>query len=139
MPIILVPVGLVVYCLAVVLIFVFWCWFFDNPQEWDWFIPIVTSSFSLAIVCSFIEDKFKSYLSNVIISGLVAAFWICFVVVDVYGTVESFITGDFSMDNVDVLMFYLDKLLSSKIFAVMSVIMFFGNLGEYKKNQNTIQ
>lgn len=139
MPIILVPIGLVIYCLLVILIFGFWCWFFDKPQEWDWFIPITTSMMSLGGTNGFLEEKFKSPTSGVIVAGLVVAFWVIFVFVDIFGTVSSFVTGDFRMDNVDVLMFYLDKLLNSKIFAVVSAIIFLGIWDDYKKELNKNQ
>ena len=122
-----VPVALVCYVIFVVLILAFCNWFFDRPAEWPYLIPIVTSSFSLAVACGIAEEKLNSKAGAKITALLVAAFWILFVIADISGTVNDFIAvlagEDIETDVLDVIMFYVDVLLNSKIFAVVSCLL----------------
>ena len=131
--IVLVPLGLVVYVISVVLIFAFWCWFFDKPQEWTWFIPITTASFSLAIPCGFLEENFHSPVSAALVTIIVASFWVLFVIVDIGGSIADLVLGNTSVDNIDILMLYIDTLLNSKIFAFISVCLAGGTYTNLKK------
>ena len=127
-----VPVGLIIYVISVAAILAFCLWFFDKPHEWQTAIPIITSLFSLGIACGPIE-KF-SETSEKILTFIIAAFWILFVVIDTKGTIEDFIgffTGNTSTkDELDMLMFYIDSVLNAKIFAVVSGIMAFGSFNK---------
>lgn len=129
-----VPIGLIIYVISVAAIMSFCLWSFEKPQEWQTAIPIITSFLSLGIACGIAEDKF-SKASGVIVSFIVAAFWIAFIVIDTKGTIEDFI-GFFqgktpTADEIDMLMFYVDAFLNAKIFAVVSGLWAFGS---YKEN-----
>ena len=127
-----VPVGLVIYVIAVVAIMTFCLWFFDKPQEWRIAIPIITSLFSSSIACSIAEGISK--ISEKIVAALIALFWIAFVVVDVTGSIQNWISviqgKTPTMDEIDMVMFYVDGVLNAKIFAVVSGLIAFGNFSK---------
>lgn len=106
-----VPVALLCYVFFVVVISIFCNWFFDSPEEWPYLIPFVTSFFSLGLACFIAEEKFSSKSGAKITAMIIAAFWVIFVVADIVGAVD---------DVIAVLMLYVDVLLNSKIFAVVS-------------------
>ena len=125
-----VPVGLIIYVISVVSILAFCLWSFEKPQEWQTAIPIITSLFSITIANFVAEDKF-SKASGAVVSWIVAAFWIAFVVIDIKGDIQDII-GFFqgktpTMDEMDIVMFYVDGVLNAKIFAVVSGLWAFGS------------
>lgn len=111
--IISVPVALLCYVFFIVVTSIFCKWFFDRPEEWPYLIPIITSFFPMFMACIIAEEKFSSKSGAKITAIIIAAFWIIFVVAD--------ITGIFD-DIIAVLMLFMDVLLNSKIFAVVSCI-----------------
>ena len=122
-----VPVALACYVISVVLILMFCNWFFDKPREWSYAIPIITSSCSFIIACVVAEDKLSSKTGAKITAVIIAAFWIVFVIADISGGINDIITAlagkNPQPDTLDVLMFYVDVLLNSKIFAVVSCLL----------------
>ena len=125
-------IGLVIYLLFVALILAFCMWFFDKPHEWPYAIPIIISFFSLAITCG-ILDNFAKGLGTVV-AFIVAALWIAFIVIDVKGDIQDiigFFQGEMqTMDEMDMIMMYVDGVLNAKIFAVVSGIFAFGSSKE---------
>ena len=73
------------------------------------------------------EEKLSSKAGAKITAVIVAAFWIIFVVVDITGNLQDFVTvlagKNPKPDTIDVIMFYVDVLLNSKIFAVVSCLL----------------
>ena len=122
-----VPVALVCYVIAVVLISLFCQWFFDRPEDWPYLIPIITAGFSMAAAVGVAEEKFDSKPSAKVVAIIIAAFWVVFVIVDVAGGIQdliNFLAGkDPDPDALDVIMLYVDVLLNSKIFAVVSCLL----------------
>ena len=122
-----VPIALVCYVFFVVLFLVLCNWFFDRPADWPYVIPIIVSSFSLAGACAVAEEKLSSKAGAKITAMIVAAFWILFVIVDLTGNLNDIVTilagKNPKPDTLDVIMFYVDVLLNSKIFAVVSCLL----------------
>ena len=122
-----VPVALVCYVFFVVLFLVLCNWFFDRPADWPYLIPIIISSFSLGGACMVAEEKFSSKAGAKITAMIVAAFWILFVIVDITGNLQDLVMvlagKNPRPDTLDVIMFYVDVLLNSKIFAVVSCLL----------------
>lgn len=125
-----VPIALACYIISVAIILALCNWFFDKPSEWSYAIPIITSSCSLAIACGVAEEKLSSKTGAKIASVIIAAFWILFVIVDISGGINDIITvlagKNPEPDTLDVIMFYIDVLLNSKIFAVVSCLFTIG-------------
>lgn len=125
--IIIVPVSLLCYVISVVVTLIFCNWFFDRPEEWPYLIPFITSFISFGMACGLAEEKFSSKSGAKITAFLIAVFWIIFVVADIAGAVDdviSVLAGKYpDHDALDVIMFYVDVLLNSKIFAVVSGFM----------------
>ena len=125
-----VPVALIAYILSVVVLLVFFYWFFDKPAEWDYFIPITASLVSIAIAGGTAKDMAKSGKVESMVMGIIALFWIAVVVADIVGFASDIIdtlSGKrVTMDDTDVFMFYLDHIMSFKIFAVVSCLCAFG-------------
>ena len=121
-----VPVALLCYVFFVVVISIFCNWFFDRPEEWPYLIPFITSFFSFGMACGLAEDKFSSKSGAKVTAFLIAAFWVIFVVADIAGAVDdviSVLVGKYTgPSDLDVIMFYVDILLNSKIFAVVSCL-----------------
>lgn len=124
-------IGLVIYLLCVAAIMSFCLWSFEKPQEWQTAIPIITSLFSLAISCGILDNFTKGL--GAVLSLIVAAFWIAFVVIDITGNIQDiigFFQGETpTMDEMDIVMFYVDGVLNAKIFAVVSGLW---ALGQFK-------
>ena len=122
-----VPIALVCYVFFVALFLVLCNWFFDRPADWPYVIPIIVSSFSLAGACAVAEEKLSSKAGAKITAMIVAAFWILFVIVDLTGNLNDIVTilagKNPKPDTLDVIMFYVDVLLNSKIFAVVSCLL----------------
>lgn len=129
-----VPVALVIYVISVALILAFCNWFFDKPSDYPYLIPIITSSFSMALACMIAEEKLNSKAGAKIAAVLIAAFWIIFVIVDLSGSVKDIIdvlTGkELQPDALDIIMMYVDILLNSKIFAVVSCLVAAGQIND---------
>lgn len=129
-----VPVALVSYVIFVALILVFCNWFFDKPSDYPYLIPIITSSFSIGLACMVAEEKLNSKAGAKITAIIIAAFWIIFVIVDLSGSVKDIIdalTGkELQPDALDIIMMYVDILLNSKIFAVISCLFAAGQFND---------
>lgn len=73
------------------------------------------------------EEKFSSKAGAKITAMIVAAFWILFVIVDITGNLQDLVMvlagKNPRPDTLDVIMFYVDVLLNSKIFAVVSCLL----------------
>lgn len=127
-----VPVALLCYVISVVVILAFCNWFFDNPREWTYAIPIITSSCSLAIACYVAEEKLSSKTGAKLTAVIVATFWILFVIVDISGDLNDIVAvlagKNLEPDALDVIMMYVDVLLNSKIFAVVSCLLAAGQI-----------
>jgi len=131
-----VPVALVSYIIFVVLILAFCNWFFDRPGDWPYLIPIITSSFALGGACNIAEEKMSSKAGAKITAIIIAAFWIIFVIADITGNVQDIISvlagKNPQPDTLEIIMFYVDVLLNSKIFAVVSCLLAAGQINDYK-------
>ena len=72
----------------------------------------------------------KSGKVESMVMGIIALFWIAVVVADIVGFASDIIdtlSGKrVTMDDTDVFMFYLDHIMSFKIFAVVSCLCAFG-------------
>ena len=122
-----VPVALLCYVIAVAIILALCNWFFEKPSEWPYAIPIITSAFSFALACFVAEEKFSSKAGAKITAVIIAAFWVVFVFVDISGSIEDLIHilagKNIEPDALDIIMTYIDVLLNSKIFAVVSCLL----------------
>lgn len=124
--IISIPVALVGYFISVVVILLFCNWFFDKPQDWPYLIPIINSSFSLGIAYFIANDLFNSRGGAKATVLLIAIFWVVFVIVDITGNIREIVdifSGNHPQkDHIDFIMFCIDVLLNSKIFAAVSAL-----------------
>ena len=127
-----VPIALLCYVVAVAIILALCNWFFEKPSEWSYVIPIITSTFSFALAYVVAEEKFSSKAGAKITAVIIAAFWIIFVVVDISGSIDNLIRvlagKNIEPDALDVIMMYVDVLLNSKIFAVVSCLLAAGQV-----------
>lgn len=131
--------GMIAYVVSVLLIFLFFYWFFDKPMEWSYFIPIVTALLSISIASVSAEEVSESKKVGALLTVLIAGMWIIFVVIDVVGDVSDIfhaIIGQYKSDEIgafEIFMFSFDKILSSKIFAVISFLVAGGSVEEFRK------
>lgn len=130
--------GYVVYIVSVPLIFLFFYWFFDKPAEWSYFIPIATAIISIGCASGTAEEVSGGKKAGALLTVLIAGMWVMLVVVDVVGGVSDIwhgLVGHYEQGEVgvfEIFMFSFDSLLSSKIFAVVSVLVAGGSLEELK-------
>ena len=127
-----VPIAILCYVVSVVVILIFCNWFFDNPKEWSYAIPIITASGSLALACDIAKEKLKSKTGAKITALIISLLWILFVIVDISGSINDIINvlagKNIEPDAMDVIIFYVDILLNSKIFAIVSCLFTAGEL-----------
>ena len=68
------------YVLMTIFTFAFLWWFFDNPQEHDTLIIVLTAFFASASACKNIEDNSldeqERLVNAVITAGVTAGFWV---------------------------------------------------------------
>ncbi len=134
-----IPAGLLAYVISVIILCSFFIWFFDKPQNWDYFIPIVTSFMAFVIAEATAEEISGNHKVASLVGILIGIFWVVLVVADIFGNVSDFIHAIIgSQDHKtdvgvwDVFLFYFDAILSSKIFATVSAICAAGDLQEFK-------
>ena len=131
--------GMVVYVISIFLVFLFFVWFFDKPEEWSYFIPIATAIVSIGCATGTADEVSDGKKSGALLTILIAGMWVVFVVVDVVGDVSDIlyaIVGSYEQGEAgafEIFMFGFDRLLSSKIFAVVSVLVACGSLEELKR------
>lgn len=134
-----IPAALLTYVISVILLFLFFVWFFDKPQNWDYFIPIVTSFVAFVIAEVTAAEISGNHKAAALVGLLIGIFWGVLVVADIFGNVSDFIHAIIgSQDHKNdvgawnVFLFYFDSILSSKIFATVSAICAVGSLEEFK-------
>ena len=128
------------YVISLVLIVTFWYWWFDKPLEWRYFISIISSLASI-VVASGIASGYGKKMSFIVVA-IIAAFWILFVVVDIVGLLQDIysVLNNKRTDTgtMDIIMYVVDEIVSSKAFAIVSGLMAFNEYKEYsdllKKN-----
>lgn len=131
--------GAIAYIVSVPLIFLFFYWFLDKPEEWPYFIPIVTALMSIGIAAGTAEEVSGSKKTGAVLTVLIGVMWVCFVVADIVGNVSDIIHAIMGHSDTseagafDLFMIYFDTILSSKIFAVVSGLAAFGEFEEMKK------
>lgn len=127
-----VPIAILCYVVSVVVILIFCNWFFDNPKEWSYAIPIITASGSLALAYDIAKEKLSSKTGAKITAFIISAFWVFFVIIDMSGSINDIISvlagKNIEPDAMDVIIFYVDILLNSKIFAIVSCLFTVGEL-----------
>ncbi len=134
-----IPAALCAYVISVIILFLFFIWFFDKPQNWDYFIPIVTSFMAFVIAEATAEEISGNRKAAALVGLLIGIFWVVLVVADIFGIVSDFIHMIIGSQNHkvdvgvwDMFLFYFDTILSSKIFATVSAVCAFGELQEFK-------
>lgn len=134
-----IPAGLLAYVISVIIFCSFYIWFFDKPQNWDYFIPIVTSFMAFVIAEVTAEEISGNHKAAALVGLLIGIFWVVLVVADIFCNVSDFIHAIIgSQDHKndvgawDMFLFYFDSILSSKIFATVSTICAVGSLREFK-------
>lgn len=130
-----IPAALIGYSITLILSVLFWIWFFDEPWEWDYFIPIVTSFFSLSMANS-IAEEISSRSTAIVVLFIIAAYWVIVAVTNFVGDVQdiySFILNEKRFEDVFFNYELTDIFLNPKIFAVTSVMAAMGQLDD-KKN-----
>ena len=134
-----IPAGLLAYVISVIILCSFFIWFFDKPQNWDYFIPIVTSFVAFVIAEMTAEEISGSHKVAAFVGFLIGSFWVVLVVADIFGNVSDIIHAIIgSQDHKndvgawEMFLFYFDRILSSKIFATVSAICASGSIKEIK-------
>lgn len=130
-----IPAGLLAYMISVIILCSFFIRFFDKPQNWDYFIPIVTSFMAFVIADVTAEEISGNRKTAALVGLLIGIFWVVLVVADIFGNVSDFIHATIGLQDHktdvgiwDVFLFYFDAILSSKIFATVSAICAVGDL-----------
>lgn len=118
------------YVVSLALTVLFLYWWFDKPLEWRYFISIVSSLISIGVAYS-ITSEYSDKRLSFIVMMIIAAFWIMFVLVDILGSIQEII-GTISIDRMDIVMIIVDKIISSKIFAVVSGLVAYFEYEEYR-------
>ena len=114
------------YVVSLALIVLFWYWWFDKPLEWRIFISIASSLISIGVAYGILSEYSNDKMISFIVMAIIAAFWILFVVVDILGffqnAIDTINNKPINADAMDIVMYIIDEIISSKIFAVISGI-----------------
>lgn len=125
------------YVISLVLIVTFWYWWFDKPLEWRYFISITSSLASIVVASGILSEYSNDKRILVILLTIIATFWILYVLVDILGFLQDIydvLTNHRSNNTgtMEIIMYIVDEIISSKIFAVVSGLVAYIEYKEYR-------
>lgn len=64
------------YIVALIIFFLFWLWFFDNPGEHEILITVLTGFFAAGSAAKILDDAQEENFVYLIVAAVTAGFWI---------------------------------------------------------------
>ena len=125
------------YVVSLALIVLFWYWWFDKPLEWRNFISIASALISIGVAYGILSEYSNDKRILVILLTIIATFWILYVLVDILGFLQDIydvLTNQRSNNTgtMEIIMYIVDEIISSKIFAVVSGLVAYIEYKEYR-------